>query len=75
MTAPLHTIAALLRSADSTPGVVLSVSTAASARIATPSGAQLASPAPGSTLRPGQRVLLRHGLAYPAPAPGPVYPM
>lgn len=73
MSYPLHAIATLLAPADSTPGQVISAAANAQARIATPGGALLASAPPGTQLRPGQRVQVKHGIAYPVPASGPAY--
>ena len=77
MSSALHTLARLLQATpESTLGQVLSVNAAGSARIATPGGAVQASAPAGTPLRPGQRVQIKNGIAYPLPATsGPAYPM
>lgn len=63
---PLHALRALLTSAAPERGVVVRI-TGATAQIATRTG--LTSALTASSLRPGQRVTLRNGLAYPEAAP------
>jgi len=65
MTAPLHTLAGLLRAPAATPGQVLSVA-GSTARIATPGGAVLASMQ--GTLKAGDRCSITAGIARKTPA-------
>ena len=70
MTAPLHTLAGLLRAPAATPGQVLSVA-GSTARIATPSGAVLASMQ--GALKPGDRCSISAGIARKTPASSHTY--